>query len=115
TESGLQVDAGARLNALHQRLGRKNSSSKMLSAYPAFVRLYDILFDGDEDLRGLPWEQRRVRLEPLAARPDPERFDCSQLIDANNFEELEDLRLNARDVAIEGIMLKRRDSSYVAG
>jgi DNA ligase-1 len=39
----------------------------------------------------------------------------SQLIDAGSFEQLEDMRLNARDVAIEGIMLKRRDSPYVAG
>jgi DNA ligase-1 len=87
----------------------------MLSSYPAFVRLYDVLFEGAEDLRELPWEKRRARLESFAARLDPERFDVSQLIEASTFEELEDLRLNARDVAIEGIMLKRRDSAYVAG
>jgi DNA ligase-1 len=46
---------------------------------------------------------------------DPERFDVSQLIAAETFEELEGLRTSARDVAIEGIMLKRRDSAYVAG
>lgn len=113
--SGLEVVSAASFNALQQRLGRKNVSSKMLSAYPAFVRLYDILFDGDEDLRELPWEDRRKRLEGFAERLDPERFDVSQLIEARNFEELEDLLLNARDVAIEGIMLKRRDSPYVAG
>jgi DNA ligase-1 len=79
------------------------------------VRLYDVLFDGDEDLRELAWERRRVRLESLADGLDPERFDISQLIDATSFEQLEDLRLNARDAAIEGIMLKRRDSPYVAG
>src|SRR5437868_5732610 len=107
--------AAASFNALQQRLGRKNVSSKMLSAYPAFVRLYDVLFDGDEDLRNLAWERRRERLEGFAARLDADRFDVSQLIDASTFEELEDLRLNARDVAIEGIMLKRRDSVYVAG
>ncbi|HEY7958788.1 MAG TPA: cisplatin damage response ATP-dependent DNA ligase [Sphingomicrobium sp.] len=113
--SGLGVESAASFNALQQRLGRKNVSQKMLSAYPAFVRLYDVLFDGDEDLRELVWEKRRVRLESFAARLDPERFDISQLIEAQSFEELEDLRLNARDVAIEGIMLKRRDSPYVAG
>src|SRR5689334_14916889 len=113
--SGLEVESAASFNALQQRLGRKNVSQKMLGAYPAFVRLYDILFHGDEDLRGLPWEQRRVRLESLAEQLDPDRFDVSQLIEAESFEQLEDLRLNARDVAIEGIMLKRRDSAYVAG
>ena len=39
----------------------------------------------------------------------------SQLIAAASFEALEELRTNARDVAIEGIMLKRRDSAYIAG
>ena len=111
----LHGGAAASFNALQQRLGRKNVSPKMLGQYPAFVRLYDILFDGDEDLRELPWEQRRARLESFASRLDPERFDVSQLIEAESFEQLEDLRLNARDVAIEGIMLKRRDSPYVAG
>ena len=108
--------AAASFNALQQRLGRKNVSQKMLGAYPAFVRLYDILFDGDEDLRELPWDERRARLEALRrASSIRERFDVSQLIEAASFEELEDLRLNARDAAIEGIMLKRRDSPYVAG
>ena len=46
---------------------------------------------------------------------DTERFDISQLIRASSFEELENLRTNARDTSIEGIMLKRRDSPYVAG
>src|SRR3954451_18183214 len=107
--------AAASFNALQQRLGRKNVSQRMLGTFPAFVRLYDILFDGHEDLRELGWEQRRRRLEGFAARLEPERFDVSQLIDANSFKQLEDLRLNARDAAIEGIMLKRRDSPYVAG
>jgi DNA ligase-1 len=107
--------AAASFNALQQRLGRKNVSQKMLGAYPAFVRLYDVLFAGDEDLRDLRWEQRRARLVSIASALDEERFDVSQLIEATSFEELEDLRLNARDVAIEGIMLKRRDSPYVGG
>ena len=113
--SGLEVESAASFNALQQRLGRKTVSQKMLSAYPAFVRLYDMLFDGREDIRELAWERRRPRLESFAAQLDPERFDVSQLIQAWSFEELEDMRLNARDVAIEGIMLKRRDSPYVAG
>src|SRR6476469_10550223 len=74
--------AAASFNALQQRLGRKNVSQKMLGSYPAFVRLYDILFDGDEDLRELDWQKRRKRLETFAESLDPERFDVSQLIDA---------------------------------
>ena len=105
----------ASFNALQQRLGRKLVSPKMLGAFPAFVRLYDLLFDGDEDLRGLPWSERRARLEALMPRLEPARFDLSQLIEADSFETLEELRAGARDASIEGIMLKRRDSPYVAG
>ncbi|WP_310468404.1 cisplatin damage response ATP-dependent DNA ligase [Sphingomonas sp.] len=107
--------AAASFNALQQRLGRKNVSSKVQGEYPAFVRLYDILFDGDEDLRGLAWSARRARLEPVVAALDPERFDLSRVIEADSFEALEELRAGARDAAIEGIMLKRRDSPYVGG
>ena len=107
--------AAASFNALQQRLGRKNVSAKMLGAYPAFVRLYDILFDGDEDLRALPWLQRRPRLERFAGELDAGRFDLSALIEAPDFDALEDVRAGARDAAIEGMMLKRRDSPYVGG
>jgi len=107
--------AAASFNALQQRLGRKNVSQKMLGTHPAFVRLYDILFDGREDLREFGWTDRRKRLEAFLPRLDPERFDLSQLIDVSSFEALEEVRAGARDAAIEGMMLKRRDSPYVAG
>jgi DNA ligase-1 len=111
----LHGGAAASFNALQQRLGRKNVSQKMLGQYPAFVRLYDILFEGSEDRRELGWSERRERLESFVPQLDADRFDISQLIQASSFEELEDLRAGARNSAIEGIMLKRRDSAYVAG
>ncbi len=107
--------AAASFNALQQRLGRKTVSARMLSDYPAFVRLYDILFEGPEDLRPRPWSERRARLEAFVPKLDPARFDLSALIEAADFEELEAIRAGARDAAIEGVMLKRRDSPYVAG
>ena len=107
--------AAASFNALQQRLGRKIVSAKTQADYPAFVRLYDILFDGAEDVRSLPWTERRARLEALVPRLDPERFDLSMLIEATSFEELEETRAGSRDAAIEGVMLKRRDSPYIAG
>ena len=105
----------ASFNALQQRLGRKNVSTRIQGEYPAFVRLYDILFDGAEDLRPLPWAERRARLERFAETLDADRFDLSQLIEAGSFAELEELRAGGRDASIEGMMLKRRDSPYVAG
>jgi DNA ligase-1 len=105
----------ASFNALQQRLGRKAVSAKMLRDYPAFVRLYDILLEGPQDLRALPWSERRVRLEAFVPHLDPERFDLSALIEAEDFEALEAIRAGARDASIEGVMLKRRDSPYVPG
>jgi DNA ligase-1 len=110
-----QGGAAASFNALQQRLGRKNVSAKMRGDYPAFVRLYDILFDGEEDLRGLGWGERRERLEAFVERLDSERFDLSSLIEAESFEALEEMRLGVREEGVEGMMLKRRDSPYVPG
>jgi DNA ligase-1 len=110
-----QGGEAASFNALQQRLGRKLVSAKMQADYPAFVRLYDLLFDGQEDLRALPWSERRVRLEAIMPRLDPHRFDLSTVIDAADFEELAEIRAGARDASIEGVMLKRRNSPYVAG
>jgi DNA ligase-1 len=112
---GIEHEGAASFNALQQRLGRKNVSARMQADYPAFVRLYDILFEGAEDVRSLAWEQRRPRLERFVSRLDPARFDLSALIEAQNFEALAEIRAGARDAAIEGVMLKRRDSPYVAG
>lgn len=105
----------ASFNALQQRLGRKTVTKAMLADYPAFVRLYDALVIEGEDLRPLPWANRRDRLEALMPRLDPERFDLSQLVEAASLEALEELRAGARDAAIEGMMLKHRQSPYVAG
>ncbi|CAN5220957.1 cisplatin damage response ATP-dependent DNA ligase [soil metagenome] len=107
--------AAASFNALQQRLGRKTVSAKMLGDYPAFVRLYDLLFQGESDLRALGWTERRARLEAFIPSLPADRFDLSSVIDAVDFEALGEIRAGARDAAIEGVMLKRRDSPYVAG
>jgi DNA ligase-1 len=105
----------ASFNALQQRLGRKTVTKKMLEQYPAFVRLYDVLVDGDQDLRALTWTARRARLEALMPQLSAERFDLSPVLPVTAFADLAQLRESARDAAIEGVMLKRRDSSYQAG
>ncbi|HEX7711615.1 MAG TPA: cisplatin damage response ATP-dependent DNA ligase [Sphingomonadaceae bacterium] len=115
SHQGGEAGGAASFNALQQRLGRKTVSKKMLAEYPAFVRLYDALFIEGEDLRALPWEQRRKRLEALVPRLPAERFDLSQVVEAADFAELGRIRESARDEAIEGLMLKRRDAPYVAG
>ena len=111
----VQGGEAASFNALQQRLGRKNVTAAMQAEYPVFVRLYDILFDGAEDLRSQPWSARRERLEYFAASLEPFRFDLSATIAARDFDHLAEIRAGAREAAIEGVMLKRRDSPYLAG
>ncbi len=53
----------APFNDLQQRLGRKDPSRSLRERFPAHVRLYDILFNGAEDLRAAPFTVRRQRLE----------------------------------------------------
>jgi DNA ligase-1 len=66
-------------------------------------------------MRDQPWHARRARLEEFVGALDGDRFDLSRIIDAPDFAALEAIRDGARDAAIEGVMLKRRDSPYVTG
>ena len=50
-------------NVLQQRLNRKTVTPKLIAEFPAHLRAYDLLADGDEDLRELPFAERRARLE----------------------------------------------------
>ncbi len=100
---------------LQQRLNRKTVTAKMMAQYPVGIRLYDQLFDGADDLRALPFDTRRARLESWLARERPPRMDLSPLIRFSSLEELTVLRDGARAASIEGLMLKRNDSPYLAG
>jgi len=100
---------------LQQRLNRKTVSAKIMQQFPVGIRLYDLLFDGAEDIRSLPFDQRRTRLEAWLAREKPARMDLSPLIRFASLQELMVLRDGARAAAIEGLMLKRGDSLYLPG
>src|SRR4029077_5068827 len=64
-------------NVLQQRLNRKTISAKLLAEFPALLRAYDLLAEGNEDLRELSFAERRVRLEALIARLNTSRIDIS--------------------------------------
>ena len=102
-------------NVLQQRLNRKTVTPKMLKEHPAHVRLYDVLWLNGNDLRALPFDARRVRLEAwMAEKPRP-RFDVSPLVVFTDWAHLATLRESMREDGIEGLMLKRGDSPYVSG
>ena len=105
----------APFNDLQQRLNRKTVTKPMLSRFPAHIRLYDMLFADGEDLRELPLEARRAKLEDWHAANQSERTDLSPLIETASLEELQQLWSSTREAGIEGLMLKRRTSPYLAG
>jgi DNA ligase-1 len=100
---------------LQQRLNRKTVTPKMQEDYPAFIRAYDLLFDGEEDVRARTYLQRRERLSDIIEQAPHERFDLSALVPFTAWDELDRLRSAPPDPVIEGVMIKRRDSVYQAG
>ncbi len=110
--------AVAAFSELQQRLNRKTADGKLLAACPAGIRAYDLLLDGEEDLRGLPFAARRARLEAFVAAIPSSRIDLSPLQPFDTWEALAGLRADppAGDATrAEGLMLKRWDSAYQAG
>ena len=100
---------------LQQRLNRKSVTRAMMAKYPVHVRFYDALEIAGEDLRSLPFDQRRTRLEAWHARHQPAASDLSELLAFDDKERLRDLWEATRADSIEGLMLKRRESPYLAG
>jgi len=109
-------------NVLQQRLNRKAVSPKLLAEFPAHLRAYDLLADGDADLRDLPFAERRQRLERFIANLADSRIDISPLVPFETWAELTAARADPASAgagadaeAVEGVMLKRRDAPYVPG
>lgn len=108
--------SAASFNSLQQRLNRKTVSAQMIDDYPAFIRVYDILFDGTDDIRALTLSERRVRLENWLQKYTNSKLDISPIIPFKDWHELGAIReRGAEDLDHEGIMIKRKESSYVAG
>ena len=102
-------------NDLQQRLNRKAPDGKLMTRLPAMLRAYDLLSDAEGDARPLSFLDRRARLEALVGASDPTRIDLSPLVAFDDWRHLDALRRSPPDAAIEGVMLKRRDSAYVGG
>jgi len=103
---------------LQQRLNRKSVDAKLMAAYPAAIRAYDLLAEGAQDIRTLPFAERRRRLEAFVARQAFGRIDLSPLQPFETWAELAALRAQppAGDAqSAEGLMLKRWESIYEAG
>lgn len=85
------------------------------------IYLFDIPFLNGYDLRGVPLEQRRAILRALMDGHDGNGHDGKERDDgalrfSNDFAfSADDLLKSACDMALEGIIGKRRDSGYASG
>lgn len=103
-------------NQLQQRLNRKNPSKKIRLDSPAAIILYDILRADEKDLRHLSFIERRAALEQWYAIHKPANMLLSDiLIHEAGLLELKKTVMGEKHVAVEGLMLKRNNSPYIAG
>ncbi|MDA9476200.1 ATP-dependent DNA ligase [Bradyrhizobium sp. CCBAU 65884] len=109
-------------NVLQQRLNRKVVSPKLIKEFPIHLRAYDLLGDDENDLRELPFAERRERLETFIAKLGDPRIDLSPTVAFSSWEALTAARADPASAgagedadAVEGVMLKRRDAPYLPG
>jgi DNA ligase-1 len=109
-------------NVLQQRLNRKVVSPKLTKDFPMHLRAYDLLSDGENDLRELPFAERREKLEAFVQKLDDPRVDLSPTVSFESWEALREARADPTHAgagedaeAVEGVMLKRRDAPYLPG
>lgn len=102
--------------ALQKRIGRKTVPAKLLKDTPVILRAYDLLEHNGDDIRALPFSQRRARLEALVANvPADAPLRLSPQLVFASWEELAAERARSREIFAEGVMLKRLDSPYRDG
>jgi DNA ligase 1 len=109
-------------NVLQQRLNRKSVTPKLMKDYPIHLRAYDLLSDGDSDLRALTFTERRAKLETFIGQLNDPRIDLSPQVSFKTWADLAAARADPASAgagddaeAVEGVMLKRRDSAYLPG
>lgn len=102
-------------SALQKRLGRKKPGAAVMRESPVIFMTYDLLQWNGADWRERPLHERKTQLALLTAEVDDPRLRFSPVLEFDSWEKLGELRDQARVQSVEGLMLKRRDSSYQVG
>ncbi|WP_439155440.1 ATP-dependent DNA ligase [Yoonia sp.] len=103
-------------NALQKRIGRKTVPKKLLAETPVILMAYDLLELDGTDIRDQPLATRRAHLETLTTQaPAAAPIRLSPDVPFATWDDLSAARDQSRDLNAEGLMLKRRDSPYLAG
>ncbi len=101
-------------SAVQPRLKKTEPDAELLRDHPVRYVVYDILFEGEESLLGLPFLERRARLVRWAEQAPP----CVVVHASRPLLSKETLDTEfdaARARGFEGLVLKRLDAVYAAG
>ncbi len=109
-------DAPQPFAQLQKRIGRKNLGKKILAEIPVVLVAYDLLENHGEDIRELPFSQRRALLRELIERlGEGDRLRISPEVPFCSWADLTAARSTSRDRRCEGLMLKNKHSPYRVG
>jgi len=100
---------------LQKRIGRLKPGARALADCPVVFMAYDLIELDGVDMRTQPLSERRRALEMLLAPIAASAFQISATLAEAPWEHWQQQRLEARERGVEGLMLKRLDSSDQVG
>lgn len=100
---------------LQRRIGRKTVGKKLLTEVPVVFHAFDLLECDGEDIRSMPFVERRQRLEELLSSHAHPHLTLTGLIDGESWQSFATTRERSREMNAEGLMLKRKDAPYDVG
>ncbi len=109
---GWEGDAPLPFSRLQKRIGRLKPGARTLAECPVVFMAYDLIEAAGKDLRQQPLRERRERLEGLL---DGATLRLSRPVDGADWSGLQIARNNARELGVEGLILKRWNSAYATG
>lgn len=98
---------------LQKRLGRKKVSASMIEKIPIVFMIYDILEHRGKDVRKRVFSERRALFENWSSID--QKIKISPEVIFHNWDELRNKREESKINGTEGIIIKRKNSSYGVG
>jgi DNA ligase-1 len=86
-----------------------------MEASPVVMIAYDVLEKDGKDLRESSMEERQTILKEIVERTAANTLLISEKLEPKSWEEAAKIRETSREVLSEGLMLKRKNSTYKVG
>ncbi|MEM9410959.1 MAG: cisplatin damage response ATP-dependent DNA ligase, partial [Planctomycetota bacterium] len=102
-------------NQLQRRLGRKKVGKKLLAEVPIALLSFDVMEWKGEDIRNEPLSVRLQVLDKLLVTIGESAIKKPPLVNAEQWSEAAEARNQSKQLRAEGLMLKRRESTYQVG